>query len=224
MYEEIRTAIEVVSAIICFILLRFMVKPYEITGEIRYFGLPLGFGFLGTTYVLSAVTYYMERQMPIEFLLDLFFIQLIARTFAFLFIAITYYFSRKPAENSRLLWKITLTLFIGMLITSFLILSMPGITLDNYRITRDCLRLVNLLVISYICVHAFKKHMKDPKTIWVPLGYIILLVSQYTALFFQFDGSLFALFMSLILRLVFLCIFLIVTFQAFYCFEKEEQR
>jgi hypothetical protein len=102
MYEEIRTAIEVTSAIMCFILLRFMMKPYENTGESRYLGLPLGFGFLGATYVLSAFVYYIPDILGINTL----YVQLIARTFAFLFIAITYYFSKKPTKNSQLLVKI----------------------------------------------------------------------------------------------------------------------
>jgi hypothetical protein len=37
--------IEIVSAILCFVLLRSMIKPYRTTGEGRYLGLPLGFGF-----------------------------------------------------------------------------------------------------------------------------------------------------------------------------------
>ena len=221
MLIELRISVEVISAIMCFVLLRFMIKPFQITGESRYLGLPLGFGFLGVTYVLSAFTYYLQSQMPIMFLLKIFYIQLIARTFAFFFIAITYYFSKKPTEKSRLIWKTTLTLLIALLITSLLIVSIPDVTLDSYGITRNCLRLVNLMIILYICVHAFRKHMKDPKTIWIPLGYIILLVSQYTALFFQLDRSLSALFAALILRLVFLFVFLLVSFGAFYRGKKE---
>ncbi|MBN1243959.1 hypothetical protein JXA31_00010 [Candidatus Bathyarchaeota archaeon] len=224
MYEEIRITIEAVSAIMCFILLRFMIKPYEITGESRYIGLPLGFGFLGATYVLSAVTYYLQSQMPIVFLIEIFYIQLIARTFAFLFIAITYYFSKKPTEKNRLLWKITLTLLIALFITSFLISSIPDVTLSSYIIARNCLRVIDLIIILYICIHVFRSHIEkpDPKTIWIPLGYIVLLVSQYSALFFQLDGSFSALFAALILRLVFLSIFIVVSFMAFYKTENGE--
>jgi hypothetical protein len=195
-----------------------MIKPYEITGENRYLGLPLGFGFLGATYVLSAFTYYMESQMPIMSLLKIFYIQLIARTFAFFFIAITYYFSKKPTEKSRLIWKTTLTLLFTLLITSFLVVSIPNVTLDSYRITRNIFRVTNIIIILYICIHTFRSHIKkpDPKTIWIPLGYVILLVSQYSVFFYQLDGSYSALFATLILRLVFLSVFLIVTFGVFY--------
>ena len=117
MYEEIRTGIEAVSAVMCFILLWFMMKPYKITGESRYAGLPIGFGFLGASYVVSALAYYI----PNIFGTNTLYIQLIARTSAFLFIAITYYFSKKPTKRSQQIWKITLIVLIILGIISLLI-------------------------------------------------------------------------------------------------------
>lgn len=218
MYEEIRTAIEVASAIICFILLRFMIKPYENTGESRYLGLPLGFGFLGATHVVSAFAYYDPQVLGGNTL----YIQLIARTFAFIFIAVTYYFSKKPTKSSQLLWKITLALLIALLVASFLIASTPSITMAGYGATRYYFRVINIIIILYICIHTFRSHIEkpDPKTIWIPLGYVILLVSQYTLLLFQLDGNLSVFFAALIIRLVFLSSFLIVAFRAFYRVEK----
>lgn len=218
MYEEIRTAIEVASAIICFILLRFMIKPYENTGESRYLGLPLGFGFLGATHVVSAFAYYDPHVLGGNTL----YIQLIARTFAFIFIAVTYYFSKKPTKSSQLLWKMTLALLIALLVASFLIASTPSITMAGYGATRYYFRVINIIVILYICIHTFRSHIEkpDPKTIWIPLGYVILLVSQYTLLLFQLDGNLSVFFAALIIRLVFLSSFLIVAFRAFYQVEK----
>ena len=49
-----RIIVEVVSTIICVILVKFMFKPYRLTGEGRYLGLPLGFGFLGLSYFIAA--------------------------------------------------------------------------------------------------------------------------------------------------------------------------
>ena len=199
-----------------------MIKPYEITWESRYLGLPLGFGFLGATYVISALAYYI----PQIFGPNTIYFQLIARTFAFLFIAITYYFSKKTTKKSPLTWKVTLTLFIAVLIISFLILSIPDITLPDYRITRNCFRVIDLIIILYICIHTFRSHIEkpDPKTIGIPLSFTILLVSQYSTLLFQLDGSLSAFFAGLILRLVFLSALLIVSFRAFYRIKKEAER
>jgi hypothetical protein len=222
MYEEVRTLIEVISAIMCFILLRFLIKPYRITGESRYIGLPLGFGFLGVTYAISAFAFYEPR----IFGPNTIYFQLIARTFAFIFIAITYFFSKKSTKNSTLTWKVALTLLVAVLIISFLIISIPDITLPDYRITRNYFRVLDLTIILYICIHTFRSHIEKPdqKTIWIPLSFIILLVSQYSVFLFQLDGSISALFAGLILRLVFLSILLFVSFRTFYHTEKEVQK
>jgi hypothetical protein len=55
MYEVPRLAIEIASAILYFILVRYMIKPYGLTREERYLGLPLGFAFLGVSEVLLAI-------------------------------------------------------------------------------------------------------------------------------------------------------------------------
>jgi hypothetical protein len=222
MYDEIRTAIEVVSAIMCCILLRFMIKPYKLTRESRYIGLPMGFGFLGATYILSAVAYYSESYTSDIFSRNIFYIQLIARTVAFLFIAITYYFSRKPTKNSRWLWKITLTLIVALFIASLIIIAIPGLTIQIYRISRNYFRVLNMIIILYICIHTFRSHIERPypTTIWIPLGFVFLALSQYSVFLFQLDGSLYAFFAGLIFRIVFLSVFLIVSFRAFH-YTKE---
>ena len=221
MYEEVRTVVEAISAVICFVILRFMIKPYRMTGESRYIALPLGFGFLGATYVISAFAFYVPHILGPNTIC----FQLIARTFAFLFIAITYYFSKKATKNSPLVWKAALTLLIAALITAFLILNVPDITLPDYKITRNYFRILNIAIIFYICIHTFRSHLKkpDPKTLWIPLSFVILLVSQYSTLLFQLDGSLSALFAGLALRLVFLSSLLIVSFGAFHRSETRNR-
>ncbi len=221
MYEEIRAVIEVVSAIMCFLLLRFLTKPYGITGESRYIGLPLGFGFLGATYVISALAFF-EPQI---FGSGTIYFQLVARTFAFLFIAFTYYFSKKPNKNSPLIWKVALIMLAAALIVSFLILSISGIALPEYRNTSDYFRVLDMAIILYVCVHTLRSHIEKPDqdTIWIPLSFIILLVSQYSLLLFQLDRSFSAFFAGLILRLVFLSIWLIISFEAFYHSGKRRR-
>jgi hypothetical protein len=69
-----------------------MIKPYRLTGEGRYLGLPLGFGFLGISYILGAIAL---SQLFFSYS-EIAWIPLLARTFAFSFLVVTYYFSKKP--------------------------------------------------------------------------------------------------------------------------------
>ncbi len=121
MYDEARITVEIVSAIICFILARFMIKPYQLTREGRYLGLPLGFLFLGVSFTISSGSMLAGIfSIPRNYYTEFSWLQLFIRTFAFLFLAVTYYFSKKPSKNSRLMWDLTFSLLAVVLMALLL--------------------------------------------------------------------------------------------------------
>lgn len=220
MYDEIRIVYEVISAVLCFILVKFMIKPYEVTGESRYLGLPIGFGFLGATYAFSAFLYFQ----PYFFGRQSLYLQLVVRAFAFMFLTMTYYFSRKKAENSRFFWNITITVLIaGLIATLLLLISIPADVLPSYQLVSIFIRVFNLLCIIYICAHTLRSHIEapDPETIWIPLAYILLGISQYSLLIWIIDSSIFAFFAALAIRWAGLAIFLFVSYRTFYSVKKR---
>ena len=188
MYEVPRLAVEIVSAILYFILVRYMIKPYGLTREERYLGLPLGFLFLGFSEILLAIGI-------ITPLSELGIVSLVMRTFAVVFLAFTYYFSREPSRNSRFVWIITLSLIIVGLTTFCLsLISAPLMTIGISASFGIFLRILALVCLSYICIHTLRSHIKkpDPTTIWIPLGFLLLLaVSQYSQLIRAADRGLF---------------------------------
>ena len=99
-----RITVEAVSAIACLILVRFMLKPYQLTKQGRYLGLPLGFGILGINYVFTI----MLLTTPFLHNAALSWLAHFTRVFAFVFLALTYYFSTKTTQTYRLLWDFTL--------------------------------------------------------------------------------------------------------------------
>ena len=219
----LRITIEVTSAIIYFILVRFMIKPYRLTGEARYVGLPLGFSFLGISYILSTLTV----SQPYYSLAIFSWLQLLIRTFAFAFLATTYYFSKKPSKNTRLLWDTTLSLLIVALITAFLLLANTSeSTLESYHYAQIYVRIFNVFCLTYVALHTLRSHIRkpDPATIWIPLGFILLGISQYSFIFFYTDRSLTAFYGALAIRLVALVVFLLVSYQTFYSSEKKEDK
>jgi hypothetical protein len=210
LYSIERITIEVVSAIACFILVRFMVKPFRLIGETRYLGLPLGFGFLGVSYAFSAVSY-----SPIFDFANRGWVQLYLRGAAFVFLAVTYYFS-KSTNKSRLLWNITLGL-IGVILTVLVLLAIisPQISRPDYILWYICVRVVSLICLCYISIHALKSHMEqpDPTTLAVPFGYILLAIGQYSSIIWVVEASYLALFGGLAFRLAGLAIFLYVSYR-----------
>ena len=217
-YQTFRIIYEVTSAILYFILLRFMLKPYQLTRETRYLGLPLGFGFLGVTSALAAFFFYQP------FLLGrgTMYVQLVLRTFAFIFLITTYYFSRKNTNNKSL-WNATLVILIVACLTLFLLVIIPDIALPSYQVTSMCTRIINLTLIAYICAHTLRSHIKapDPETVWTPLGFLLLGISQYSLIVWALDESYSAFFGALAIRWAGLAVFLAVAIRSFYSVKKE---
>ena len=220
-YQTFRVAYETTSALICFILVRFMIKPYQVTRESRYLGLPLGFGLLGSTYALSALVYFQ----PNLFGSGTIYFQLVARTFAFVFLCITYYFSRKSGDSYRL-WNTTLVLLIIGFLALFLLVTIPNVALPSYQLTSTFTRFFNLICIAYLCVHTLRSHLEkpDPDTLWIPLGYFFLGISQYSLIIYAIDNSLSAWWGALIIRWAGLAMFLFVSYKSFYSIKKGESK
>jgi hypothetical protein len=220
MYDEARITVEIVSAIICFVLVRFMIKPYLLTREVRYLGLPLGFLFLGVSFTIYSGTIAAARfSTPINFCAEVSLLQLLIRAFAFVFLAVTYHFSEKRSKNSRLVWDLTFSVLAVVLVALLLRLFVaPQSALQAYLASKVYIRLFNVACLSYIAIHTLRSHTKepDPTTIWIPLGFILMAVSQYSLLFFDTDNSLAAFTGALALRLLALVIFLFVAYRTFY--------
>ena len=218
-YQTFRVVYEVTSAFFCSILVRFMVKPYQVTGESRYLGLPLGFGFLGATYALSAFVYLQ----PQSFGSGTIYFQLVVRTFAFVFLCVTYYFSRKSGNNIRL-WNTTLALLIIAFLALFLLVIIPDVDLPSYQLTSTVTRFLNLICIAYLCAHTLRSHLEkpDPETVWSPLGYFLLGISQYSLIIYAIDNSMSAWWGGLAIRWAGLAVFLFVSYKSFHSIKKEE--
>ena len=212
LYEVERISLEVISAIACFILLKFMIKSYQTTGENRYLGLPLGFGFLGASYAFSALSYSQIFSFS-----NWGWIQLFIRGFAFLFLAVTYYFS-KSEKNAKNLWNATFivlgTMFMSLIL--FAIFS-SEILRSDYVLYYILVRVISFLCLFYIIIHSLKRHVEKPEsTLIAPLGYILLAIDQYSSIIWVVDNSYFALFGGVLSRLGGLAIFLAITYRAFF--------
>jgi len=212
---------EAVSAILCFVLLRFVIKPYRITGEGRYLGLPLGFGFLGVSYIFMGFALYFESFIFFD---DLKWFQLFTQGYAFAFLAATYYFSKKSPERARLWWDITYAGLVFAAVVSYLVVFEPPMFgLPSYKIVDEYFKLFNIICLAYISIHTLRIHVSqpDPKTIWVPISYILLGFGQYSSLIWSLDSSFSAYVGSHLLRLLGLLIFAFVVYQSFHSKRAE---
>lgn len=219
-YPVTRTLIEIISAAACFILLWFMIKPYTVTREGRYIGLPLGFGFLGASYALSAVAYAQPdfTDSAIKWF------QLLFRAFSFVFLAVAYYFSKKPSKNTRLIWDVTFSvLIVGLLSLMLLDFIAPQIQLRSYEALSTSVRVLNIVCISYILMHCYREHKREPDTlsVWIMAGYGFLAFNQALCIVWSIYVDYTAFWGALVLRLIGLAVFLVATFRTFYQYKKR---
>ena len=219
MTEVVDFGIEVASAVLCFALVKFMFKPYALTKEGRYLGLPVGFAFLGISEAMLAIGILQPAG-------ELRLLSLLTRTFAYVFMAATYYFSKEPAKKSRLLWSITFGLIIVSL-TTLAVLMVRGLEFGfNLNPSLSIfLRLLALFCISYMCVRTLRSHLQalEPSTLWIPIGFIFLGISQYSLIIWAADANFsqgYAFVGGLIARFVGLGIFVAVAYSSFYKTKK----
>jgi len=209
-------ATEIISAALAFILVRFMIKPYKILGENRYLGLPLGFAFLGVSYIFTGTSLSINDPSIIE---DMQWLQLFMGSYAFAFLAVTYYFSTKPYERrTRLFLQAILSLLVLGLVFSYLIVFEPPLfALPSYKTVDEYFRISNMILALYITLYTLRGHAlkPDPKTIISPLGYALLAFSQYSQLIWSLDSSLSAFVGAHIIRFASLLVFLFVSYKAF---------
>ena len=214
--SALEVAVEIVSALLCFILIKFMYKPYKLTKESRYLGLPLG---IAESLLAIGIQFSYS---------DLMFFSLLTRTFAYVFMAVTYFFSKRSSRNSRLFWNVALSLVVVALVTFSVFAA------RNFQIGFNMnpnlsvlLRILALFCISYIFVLTFRQHVQlsDPTTVWTPVAFGLLGVSQYSLIIWASDAHFsygFAFVGGILARLLGLSIFLVVSYLSFY--KKKEGR
>jgi len=209
---------ELVSAALSFTLVRFMVKPYLYTGEGRYIGLPFGFAFLGASYLFMGLTFFMDSHPFVE---EMKWLQLFTEVYAFAFLAITYYFSQKEFQRgTRLWWQFVFSgLIVGLIATYFVIFEpySPMFTLPNYDVANRYISVFDIIFASYVSVYTLRSHAlnPDPKTLWAPLGYLLIAFGEYSSLTWSWDSSFSALVGAYTIRLTGLFVFLLVSYGVF---------
>jgi len=215
MITSVLVVIEAISAVLGAALTVFMIKPYLYTGEKRYIGLPLGFAFLSISYIFQGIA--LSPGAP-PFIEDMKWLHLFTQAYAFIFLAVTYYFSKQTTRGKGLLWQILFSILIIVILFSYIAVSItPFFTLPSYKSVDEYFRSFNIIFALYLSISTLRSHALKPdsKTIWAPLGYILLAFSQYSFLIWSLDLSMAAFVGAHILRLMGLLIFLYISFETF---------
>jgi hypothetical protein len=99
----------------------------------------------------------------------------------------------------------------------------PQLAASSYMSAQSYFRIFNIICLIYISIYTLRSHVRkpDPTTIWIPFGFILLGISQYSFLIWAIDRSNFAFTGALLIRLAGLVVFLIVSIRTFYNSNKK---
>jgi len=207
--------VEGLSAAIAFALVWFMVKPYRMTGENRFLGLPIGFAFLGVSYIFMGASLSLGESSLLD---EMRWLQLFTGAYAFVFIAVTYHLSFETREQkARLLMQAFASLMVLVSIFLFVVVFLPPVlAFPSYKAADQYFRVFNMILALYVTLQTLRSHALKPesKTILAPLGYALLAFSQYSFLIWSLDSSFSAFIGAHAIRIVGLLVFLFVSYEA----------
>lgn len=204
---------EGISAAMTLILVWFMIKPYKMTGESRFLGLPMGFMFLGVSNIFMVVSLLLgESSLFGEFR----WLQLYTEVYAFVFLAVTYYLSPKTREQrARLLMQVlTSLLFLVLILVIVVVFLPPMLTFPSVKTAEEYFRFFNMALALYVTFRTLRSHVLKPEseTVLGVLGYALLGFSQYSLLIWSLDSSFSALLGGYVIRIAGLLVFFIVSY------------
>lgn len=210
---DLLVVVEIVSVVLAFLLARVMTKPYRTLEDSRYLALPLGFVFLGFSYVFMGASFLLTTPSGIE---RAKWLHLFTGAYAFAFLAITYYISSKRPEREVRPFILGLITFSFLLLVFFIVVLFlpPFLAIPDYKVADEYFRLFNMLMALYVTFSTLRVHLAtpEPKTVFAPFAYALLAFSQYSLLLWSVDSSYSAFLGAHILRLFSLLVFLYISY------------
>lgn len=209
-------AITAVSVSLSLAISRYFFKSYSFSGFGYLLGLPVGFAFLGASFIFEASSL-MFRADPVLYP-AFFWIQMTLQAEAFALIALSYYYKNSGAGDSgksvRPKDALVMALPLAMIAIPFIVptLSLAAAPYFNYPELADLsfyMRIFNMAVIAYIFKSAIASLVRaaNVKMLYVPAAFALLLVEQYSLILAYFDNSVIAFIGSAAARMAGLALF-----------------
>lgn len=208
--------ITAVSVSLSLMISRYFFKSYTFSGFGYLLGLPVGFAFLGASFILeaSSLIYSTDPLLYPAF----FWIQMSLQSEAFALIALSYYYKNSDTSGSdsrvRPRDVLVTVLPLAMVAIPFIVptLSLAAEPYFNYADLADLsfyLRIFNMGVIAYIFKSTIASLVRaaNIKMLYVPAAFALLWLEQYSLVLAYFDNSVIAFIGSTAARMVGLAIF-----------------
>lgn len=209
-------AITAVSVSLSLMISRSFFKSYRFSGFGYLLGLPMGFAFLGASFIFEAASL-MYRADPLLYP-AFFWIQMSLQSEAFALIALSYYYrnsaSRQLGRSVRprdlIVIMIPLVMVaIPFLVPTFTLAAEPYFSYAGLADLSFYMRIFNMVVIAYIFKSTIASLVKaaNIKLLYVPAAFALLGLEQYSLVLAYFDNSVSAFIGSAAARMAGLALF-----------------
>lgn len=216
MAPALTVAITAVSALLSLMISRYFFKSYRFSGFGYLLGLPVGFAFLGTSFVFEAASL-LSRADPLLYP-AFFWIQMSLQSEAFALIALSYYYRNSDSSQSgrrvrpRDVLVIMLPLAmvaIPFLVPTFTLATEPYFDYADLADLSFYMRIFNMAVLAYIFKSTIASLVKaaNIKLLYVPAAFALLGLEQYSFVLAYFDNSVGAFIGSVAARMAGLALF-----------------
>jgi hypothetical protein len=206
--------ITAVSVALSLAISRSFFRSYSFAGFGYLLGLPVGFAFLGASYLfeLSSVLFVADPIMHPAF----FWIQMLLQAESFALIALSYYYKGSASEKGRHVTRdivVTiapvLMIAIPFLVPTSVLVANPYFNYAGFADLSFYMRVFNILVIGYIFKSTVVSLVKaaNIKLLYVPAAFALLWLEQYSLVIAYFDNSIVAFIGSALARIAGLAVF-----------------
>jgi hypothetical protein len=209
-------AITAVSVSLSLVISRYFFKSYAFSGFGYLLGLPVGFAFLGASFLfeMSSIIYRADPLLYPAF----FWIQMSLQSEALALIALSYYYKNADASGSGkrvrprdvLVTMIPLAMVaIPFLVPTFSLATGPYFDYADIADLSFYMRIFNIAVIGFIFKSTIASLIKaaNIKLLYVPAAFALLGLEQYSLILAYFDNSVIAFIGSAAARIAGLALF-----------------
>jgi hypothetical protein len=221
--QVLAAIITTISVTLSVLISRYFFKSYRFSGFGYLLGFPVGFAFLGASFVLE-ISSIIFRADP--FLYPAFFwIQMLLQSEAFALIALSYYYKNSDSNQSGRTVKprdiIVTTLPLAIVAIPFIVptSALASSPYFNYARLADLsflMRIFDIAIVAFIVRSTVASLVKSGslKMLYVPAAFALLALEQYSLIISYFDNSVAAFIGSLVARVLGLGVFAYTLYNA----------
>ena len=183
-------------------------KMYRLFSSSYIFGLMIGFTLIAFgDFFFSATINLANQNESFNFLQ---WEKLFIMSYGYAFLALVYYFNKSTEKKASLVIKSMLLSLIPIISLLLFITSLENVEMLSFQQYNEYFRIVNVIFISYVVFKTFgNSAIRNKKElILLPLGFLVLLLSQFVRFLFTIDPIILTLELSGILKIIALTIIL----------------